>query len=169
MSIGFYKDQAEADRVRHVMYDAYLADFLSIVSRYQSMAEAHQRGHWLLINLLLDGGAIEWTSKDGSPMTNENTVLEVKDYDKYFQISHALLAELQRIKAVRDEGALKDIFTKHAPLDGINNGWAQAMIRRGAGRSFNAGGLEQPWDIHKNKVRVFGEETLEGIANFLGR
>src|SRR5262249_51706950 len=66
VDIGFYKDLAEAKRVQKSMYDAYLANFMRDVSRQRSLSEAHQRGHWLLINLLLEAGAAIKISRDGT-------------------------------------------------------------------------------------------------------
>jgi dipeptidyl-peptidase III len=169
VNVGFYKDLAEARRVRNVMYDTYIANFMRDVSKQQSLSEAHQRGHWLLINLLLEEGAVEKISRDGLQMTDQNFVLAVKDYDKFFQGSQNLLAELQRIKASRDEKALKALFTKHAPLDEISAPWMQAMIVRGKNLAINAGAIEQPWEVRGGKLRTFGTLSLKSIAPHLGK
>lgn len=167
VSIGFYVDQAEALRTRNSMYDNYLAGFLNTVAKQQSLTEAHQRGHWLLIKLLLQSGAIEKVSRDGvSPMTDSNFVLAVKDYELFHQGCVDLLSKLQRIKAEKEEEELKALFTQFAPLDEIKKPWLQAVIQRGCALSGNAGFIEQPWEILEGEVRVLGEPTLVGIAPF---
>ncbi len=148
-------------------YDAYLGDFLQRASRDRSFAEMHQRGHWLFINKLLEGGAIHWVARDGGTMTPENQVLAVVDYDKFKQVVSDLLAELQGIKANRNEAALKTLFEKYAPLAAIGQPWAQALIHRGADLVINAGYVEQPWRITpEGKYEAFGGTTLESIAPF---
>jgi hypothetical protein len=118
----------------------------------------------------MEKGAVAKVARDGSSnVTDDNFVLAVTDYKKYHEVCRDLLAELQRIKAVRDEAALKDLFEKHAPLAEINQPWLQAVIRRGKGRSFNSGAIEQPWAIVDGKVKTYGTPTLEGIAPYLGK
>ncbi len=170
VSVGLYADQAEAIRVRNSMYDAYLASFLQGVSKQRSLTEAHQRGHWLLIHRLMEQGAVAKMAKDGSREFNDqNFVLGVVDYDKYYKVCYELLEELQRIKAVRDEAALARIFADEAPLKEIEQPWLQAVIQRGLKLSINNGAIEQPWKIDKNKVATFGGDTIESIAPFYSR
>ncbi len=175
VKIGFYKDQAEATRVRNAMYDSYLAIFLRDIAKQQSLSEAHHRGHWLLLNKLFEANAIEKTSRDGAPLTNENLVLNVKDYELFYKVSYDLLAELQRIKAERDEPALKEIYKRYAPLESINEPWMQAVIARGIKLKAYAGEIQQPWVLRKNTIVPLGERnkegllTLEGIAPYFGK
>lgn len=170
VKVGFYKDQAEADLVKKVMYDNYLATFLQSTSKQRSLSEAHQRGHWLLINKLIEKNAIKKVAKDGtSPVTDENFVFAVVDYNLFHQVSSDLLAELQRIKAERDETGLKELFNRYAPLDTINEPWMQALIKRGEGLEINSGSIEQPWVLEKNQITVLGDLTLEGIAPHFGK
>jgi dipeptidyl-peptidase-3 len=167
IAIGAIKDEAQAKLFKHVMYDAYLADFLQRASRERSFAEVHQRGHWLFINKALEAGAIHWVAKDGGKPTLENQVLAVADYDKFKKCAVDLLAELQDIKANRKEAELKTLFAKYAPLDAIGKPWAQAIIRRGANLAINAGYVEQPWRLTPDgKYESFGGTTLESIAPF---
>jgi dipeptidyl-peptidase-3 len=167
VEIGAIKDAAQAKLFQHLTYDAYLADFLLRVSRDRTFAEMHQRGHWLFINKLLEAGAIHWVAKDGGKPTPENQVLAVVNYDEFKRVVNDLLAELQAIKANRNEAALKTLFDKYAPLDDIAQPWAQAVIRRGNDLVINAGYVEQPWRITpEGKFESFGGTTLESIAPY---
>ncbi len=167
---GIYKDKNEAKETLHAMYDLYLADFMRRTSGQRTFTEAHQRGHWLYINKLLESGAIEWAAKvPGKKLTPETQVLAVKDYDLFHKTSVDLLSELQRIKANRDDAALKTLFEKYAPLDDIHKPWAQAIIKRGANLLINAGYVEQPWKVTSSgTLETFGGTslTLESIAPF---
>jgi hypothetical protein len=148
VDVGVYKDQAEALATRNALYDEYLVDFLRHVSKERSLIEDHQRGNWLFIHMLLESGAAAWTAKDGqSQPTPENQVLIVRDYEKFHAAAVQLLAELQRIKAVRDEDAMHKLFADHAPLEAIQEPWAQAVIARGKDLAINAGSVEQPWQV----------------------
>ncbi len=53
---GALKDANEAKRFRQLTYDLYASDFLQRLSKDRTLAEMHQRGHWLLINKLLRRG-----------------------------------------------------------------------------------------------------------------
>lgn len=167
VEVGMFADQAEATRTRNAMYDTYLANFLRDVSKQQSLSEAHQRGHWLLVNVLLEKGAITLVSRDGTLMTEANAVYKVNDYDLFHEVCVQLLGELQLIKAEREEQQLKDLYLKYAPLAAIQDSFWQTVIKRGAGLSINAGTFEQPWVIEAGKVKVFGELSAEGIAPYL--
>jgi dipeptidyl-peptidase-3 len=171
VEVGACRNQDEARRFRDLTYDAYLADFLLRVSRERSFAEMHQRGHWLFMNKLLEAGAIRWAAQDGaSEPTSENQILVVSDYDKFQQVARSVLKELQAIKANREEQRLKTLFERYAPLDAINQPWAQAIIRRGKDLPFNAGFVEQPWRLHPDgRFETLGGTTLESIAPFWKR
>lgn len=135
--------------------------------RDRSFAEMHQRGHWLFINKLLEARAIRWVARDGTAPTPQNQVLAVTDYDKFHKATVDVLAELQAIKANRDEAALQTIFAKYAPLDAIGQPWAQALFARGADLLINAGYVEQPWCITPDaKFESFGGTTLDSIAPY---
>jgi hypothetical protein len=164
---GMFKDQAEAIRSRNAMYDAYNANFLRDLSKQKSLSEAHHRGHWLLLNILMEQGAVEKSSKDGPIMTNDNLVLKVVDYDKYHEVCVQVLHDLQNIKAERLEQDLKDIYSKYAPLSAINDVWLQSIITRGSTLAINSGTFEQPWKIVNGNVQVFGTLSTEGIASYL--
>jgi len=168
IEIGIFKTAEEAKHYRNLTYDYYLADFLRRVSRQRNFSEAHQRGHWLLVHRLLSRGIAAWVAKDGaSPVTPENQVLTVVDYDKFHAESVVLLGELQRIKAVRDDAGLKKLFEEEAPLDDIQLPWAQAIIQRGANLKINSGYIEQPWLMTaEGNVKIMGGTTLESIAPF---
>jgi dipeptidyl-peptidase-3 len=170
VKVGFFKDDAEALRVRNAMYDGYLADLLQNISKQQTLSQAHQRGRWLLVNIMMKKGIVKKVSRDEtSKVTDENFALAVTDHDKFHQACVELLAELQRIKATRDEKALKTLYAKHAPLDEIKKPWLQAVIQRGKKLAINDGTIEQPWEISKGNVKVLGTVSLEGIAPYLGR
>src|ERR1051325_3102679 len=83
VEVGLYANQSEADEIRNAMYDAYMADFLRVVSMQRSFREMHTRGHWLFINYLLKNGVVTFKNRDGSSdWTPENVVLDVTDYQK---------------------------------------------------------------------------------------
>lgn len=170
VDVGIYKTQQEAKTTLHEMYDFYVMDFMRRTSGQRTFTEAHQRGHWLFINKLLEGGAIGWVSKTGAEKhTVQDGILVVKDYDKFYEVSKALLGELQSIKANRNDEGLKTLFEKYAPLDEINSDWAQAIIKRGENLKINSGYVEQPWKItSKLKFDSLGNKTLEGIAPHWG-
>jgi dipeptidyl-peptidase III len=167
VEVGACKDGTEAKLMRQLTYDMYLGDFLLRLSRDRTLAEMHQRGHWLFISKLLNAGAIEWVARDGGDMTPENQVLAVADYDKFQNLSRSVLGELQAIKANREETQLKTIFSEYAPLSAIEQPWAQAVIRRGQHLAINAGYVEQPWRVTaEGKYEMLGGTTLESIAPF---
>lgn len=168
VEVGIYKNLDEAKRIRNGMYDYYVYDFLRRTSGQRTFTEAHQRGHWLFIKKLLEAEAIGWASKNGSEShTLQDGVLIVNDYEKFYTVSKNLLAELQSIKANRNEKGLKELFQKYAPLDEIDSGWAQAIIKRGENLKINAGYVEQPWKITPTlQFKSLGDKTLESIAPF---
>ena len=167
VEIGACKDATEAKLFRQLTYDMYLGDFLQRLSRDRTLAEMHQRGHWLFINKLLKAGAIQWVARDGGTMTPENQVLAVVDYDQFQNVARAVLGELQAIKANREEKQLKALFSEYAPLSAIGQPWAQAVIRRGQHLAINAGYVEQPWRVTaEGKYEMLGGSTLESIAPF---
>ena len=167
VEVGACKDATEAKLFRQLTYDMYLGDFLQRLSRDRTLAEMHQRGHWLFINKLLNAGAIRWVARDGGTMTPENQVLAVVDYDQFQNVARAVLGELQAIKANREEKQLKALFSEYAPLSAIEQPWAQAVIRRGQHLAINAGYVEQPWRVTaEGKYEMLGGNTLESIAPF---
>jgi dipeptidyl-peptidase-3 len=167
VEIGACKDAAESKLFRQVTYDLYVADFLQRLSRDRTLAEMHQRGHWLFINKLLKAGAIKWAARDGGPMTPDNQVLAVVDYDQFQKVAREVLGELQAIKANRQEKELETLFSEYAPLAAIGQPWAQAVIRRGQHLAVNAGYVEQPWRVTADgKYEVLGGSTLESIAPY---
>jgi len=147
IDVGLYKDADDAEKIRRAGYDYYIADFLRRLSGQRTLTEAHQRGHWLFVKRLLDKGVVAWTGKDGGAHTVDTAVLAVKDYSAFHREAVALLGELQRIKALRDDKALKALFAEGAPLEAVGEPWAQAIIRRGQDLLINAGYVEQPWTI----------------------
>jgi hypothetical protein len=167
VDVGIYKDKAEALAVRNALYDEYLVDFLRHVAKERSLIEDHQRGNWLFIHMLIENGAAAWVAKDGkSQPTPDNQVLVVKDYEKVHTTAVELLGELQRIKAVRDEAAMHKLFAEHAPLEAIQEPWAQAVIKRGGKLAINAGSVEQPWQVTPDaKFRLLAiKPVLEKVA-----
>jgi dipeptidyl-peptidase-3 len=167
VEMGACKDATEAELFRQLTYDMYLGDFLLRLSRDRTLAEMHQRGHWLFVNKLLKAGAIRWVASDGGPMTLENQVLAVVDYDQFQSVARAVLGELQAIKANRQEDQLKTLFSEYALLSAIEQPWAQAVIHRGQHLAINAGYVEQPWRVTaEGKYEIQGGSTLESIAPF---
>jgi dipeptidyl-peptidase III len=167
VEIGACKDATEAKLFRQLTYDMYLGDFLLRLSRDRTLAEMHQRGHWLFINKLLKAGAIRWVARDDGVMTLENQVLAVVDYDQFQDVARAVLGELQAIKANREADQLKALFNEYALLSAIEQPWAQAVIHRGQHLAINAGYVEQPWRVTaEGKYEMLGGSTLESIAPF---
>jgi dipeptidyl-peptidase-3 len=167
VEVGACKDATQAKLFRQITYDLYLADFLQRLSRDRTLAEMHQRGHWLFMNKLLKAGAIRWVARDGGTVTPENQVLAVVDYDQFQNVARAVLGELQAIKANREEKQLEALFSEYAPLSAVGQPWAQAVIRRGQHLAVNAGFVEQPWRVTADgKYEVLGGSTLESIAPF---
>ncbi len=167
VEVGACKDVTEAKLLRQLTYDLYLGDFLLRLSRDRTLAEMHQRGHWLFINKLLNSGAIQWVARDGEAMTPENQVLAVVDYDQFQNAARTVLGELQAIKANREEQQLITLFSEYAPLSAIEKPWAQAVIHRGQHLAINAGYVEQPWRVTADgKYEMLGGSTLESIAPF---
>lgn len=169
VEVGMFTDMEHAIKSRNAMYDAYNANFLRDLSKQKSLSEAHHRGHWLLLNILIEQGAIEKSSKDGSIMTNDNLVLKVVDYDKYHEVCVKVLSDLQNIKAERLEQDLRDMYAKYAPLTAISELWLQSIIQRGSKLAINSGTYEQPWNITGGQVQVYGTLSTEGIASHLSR
>lgn len=169
VKIGMFKNAEEAIRSRNAMFDSYNANFLRDVSKQQSLSEAHHRGHWLMMNIFLEKGAIAKVSKDGTPMTDENVVYAIADYEKYHEACVELLATLQNIKAEREEDELKELYKKYAPLEAIREPWLQTIIARGKDLKVNSGTFEQPWEIVKGKVKVYGNLDREAIAPYLSK
>jgi hypothetical protein len=100
-------------------------------------------------------------------MTPENQVLAVVDYDQFQNVARAVLGELQAIKANREEKQLMALFSEYAPLNAIEQPWAQAVIHRGQHLAINAGYVEQPWRVTaEGKYEILGGNTLESIAPF---
>lgn len=167
---GLVKDQAELDVIKTVKWDVYVAnDFSSAFSSRKNLTSAHIRGRFLLIAHLLEAGAIEWVSKDGSPMTLDNQVLRVKNYELCHKVAVDLLSELQRIKAMRDEVALKALFEKYTPVSSIDTPWAKALVKRGETLVSFYGFVDQPWKVSKDRqtVESQGDTTsLESIAPY---
>jgi dipeptidyl-peptidase-3 len=165
---GIYKTDQEALVVRDAMYDIYLIDFMRWIGREQSFAESHMRGHWLLINALLQKGAIAWENQDASDsqsLNPETQILVVKDYMAFHEVCLDLLAQLQDIKANRKVKELEVLFKEKAPLDEIQKPWAQAMIKRGENLRINSGTYEQSWIIDSSlKFKAVSEPTLESVS-----
>ena len=167
VEIGACKDATEAKLFRQLTYDMYLGDFLLRLSRDRTLAEMHQRGHWLFVNKLLNAGAIRWVARDGGTMTLDNQVLAVVDYDQFQCVARAVLGELQAIKASREENHLKALFNEYAQLSAIEQPWAQALIRRGQHLAIISGYVEQPWRVTaEGMYEMLGGSTLESIAPF---
>ncbi len=166
IDIGIYKDKKHAKEIRNLGYDYYIADFLRRTSGQRTFTEAHQRGHWLFVKRLLDKKAIKWIAKDEkSPVTLENQVLAVADYDDFYEVSKELLGELQMIKANKETQKLVDLFAKDAPLEAIEEPWAKAIVKRGQDLKINAGYVEQPWWVTEDgKYLSEGDRTLDSIA-----
>ena len=162
VEVGLYKDKKEAKEIQQAQYDLYLVDFLRRTSGQRTFTEAHQRGHWLFVNKLLEQKAIEWDKM--------KKYLRVKSYEKFYEVAVNLLGELQSIKANREEAKLTHLFETYAPLDAIKEPWAQSIIERGKDLKINAGYVEQPWAVVSGpEFRSFGGTDLESIAPYFNK
>ncbi|MGE4233186.1 MAG: hypothetical protein AB7F43_07645 [Bacteriovoracia bacterium] len=170
IEIGLYKDAEDQKQSLETLFDGYLVEFVSRFSKQHSLSEAHQRGHWLFMNWLFDRKAIEWVAKDEkSKPTPDNQVLVVKDQLAFKKAAADLLAELQKIKATRDEAELKKQFDEKAPLSEADSEWAHAVIKRGQHLRANAGYVEQPWNVRADlTLRTYGDTTVRGVAMHWG-
>lgn len=169
VEVGIYPSQQEATKARNAMYDIYLIDFMKVISKSRSFAESHMRGHWLLVNQLLQQGAVGWALNDssqvGQPLTPENQVMVVKDYELFWSVCNGLLEKLQSLKANRLEAELADLMSQVAPLAEIEKPWAQAIIKRGEDLLINAGSFEQTWTIDaKRNFKILGETNIESVS-----
>ena len=162
VEVGIYKSQDEATQTRNAMYDLYLVDFLRVLSKSRSFAEAHMRGHWLLIHNLLKNGAVVWApSDDGKP------VMVVADYDLFWALSRDLLGKLQIMKANRLEAELAELMKKGAPLEDVEKPWAQEIVKKGEGLLINAGSFEQGWLIDSAlNLNPLGTLDIESVSKF---
>jgi len=167
VEVGLYPSLEEAIVVRNAMYDLYLIDFLRVIARDHSLAEAHMRGHWLLIKQLMDQGAVAWVdpvNPTGMPIPS-NQVLAVKDYEGFWKVCNQLLSDLQSIKANRQTEKLEALFRVQAPLSEIDADWAQAIIQRGENLKVNSESFEQSWVIDAQLgFLTVSDTSLEGIA-----
>ncbi len=78
------------------------------IPRGDTIEEDHQRDRQLIANYILDKtGAIAWLKRNGK------TYIEVRDFSKMRQGVGMLLAELMRIKAEGDYGAIKALIDKY--------------------------------------------------------
>ncbi len=108
-ALGLLKDQ---EAVARTMYDnsARVAlTQLRRIPRGDTIEEDHQRDRALIVNYIKERtGAIEYFDRGGK------TYVRVTDYQKMRQGVGMLLAELMRIKAEGDYGAIKALVDKYA-------------------------------------------------------
>ncbi len=190
---GVYANAEEALQVRNALYDFYVADLFLRLSKQQSFNETHELGRWLFINQLIESGAVRYSSQDEkSPVTPENAVLLVTNYQKFQDTARASLKALQDIKAYKKAKEMTELFEKYAPsLESIAKGAAngvpddqyrlpllQGVIKRGPKLAINAGAIQQPWIIqkpwkytnwipyvgHDARFKALGELNLESAA-----
>jgi dipeptidyl-peptidase-3 len=106
--LGLVKDQ---DEVMKAMFDAAARAPLTQLRRIPSgdtIEEDHQRDRQLIAHFIKDTtGAIEYVERNGK------TYVRVTDYAKMRQGVGTLLAELMRIKAEGDYGAIKALVDKY--------------------------------------------------------
>jgi len=100
------------DEVAKAMYDyAALVPLLQLqhIPHGDTIEEDHERDHQLIANFIRDRvpGAIQQFDRDGK------TYIQVQDYQKMRQGVGMLLAELMRIKAEGDYGAIKALVDKY--------------------------------------------------------
>lgn len=149
---GLVANAEEGRELASVSYRFYLADFLRRLSGQRSLAEAHQRGHWLFVSRGLKEGSIVWADLPGGGRT-----LVPSDDGKFERTVATLLGELQTIKATRDVRRLEELFATEAPLAAAEAPWAVDVVRRGEHLEVHGGSFEQPWTI----ARIGNEERFE--------
>jgi dipeptidyl-peptidase-3 len=95
--------------VAHEMYRNLARQGLTTLSHYptgDSAEEDHDRDRLLIVNYLIDAGALERVQRDG------HHYIEVKDFDRAHAAVGKLLAEIMRIKAQGDHAAIKALVDK---------------------------------------------------------
>jgi dipeptidyl-peptidase-3 len=100
----------DAEQVEHEMYRNIARQGLTTLSHYptgDSAEEDHDRDRLLIVNYLIDAGALERLQRNG------HWYIEVKDYDKVHAGVGKLLAEIMRIKATGDYPAIKALIDKY--------------------------------------------------------
>jgi dipeptidyl-peptidase-3 len=98
------------DEVAKAMYDTQALAMLTQLRRIpkgDTIEEDHQRNRALISNYLIDKGSVKMFDRDGK------TYVEVVDYKKMHEEVGQLLAEIMRIKAEGDYGALKALIDKY--------------------------------------------------------
>jgi dipeptidyl-peptidase-3 len=100
------------DEIAKAMYDTAALNPLVQLRRNpkgDALEEDHERDRQLIVNYIRDRvpGSIEQFDRDGK------TYIQVKDYEKMRQGVGMLLAELMRIKAEGDYGAIKALVDKY--------------------------------------------------------
>jgi dipeptidyl-peptidase-3 len=100
----------DADQVEREMYRNIARQGLTTLSHYptgDSAEEDHDRDRLLIVNYLIDAGALERRERNG------HWYIEVKDYDKVHAGVGKLLAEIMRIKATGDYPAIKALIDRY--------------------------------------------------------
>lgn len=145
---GLVENAEDGRRLASLTYRFYLVDFLRRLSGQRTLAEAHQRGHWLFVSRALKEGSITWKELPGG-----GNVLRVADDARFEKTVATLLGELQTIKAHRDVARLETLFATEAPLSAVEEPWAQEIIARGEELEVHGGTFEQPWRIDRQGDR----------------
>jgi len=106
--LGLVTNQEEAARAMYDSAARVVLTQLRRIPRGDTIEEDHQRDRALIANYITDKtGAIEQIKRDGK------TYVRVKDYQKMREGVGMLLAELMRIKAEGDYGAVKALVDKY--------------------------------------------------------
>ena len=165
VKIGYYPDQAAADRIRMSAYDMYVTRFFMRVAKDRNLSEAHAHGQQVFFNRLLKAGAIELKPRNAEGANKDDQIIFVKDYDLYQKEAVRLLEELQRIKATRDVEALKKLFATDGELSDIEKPWMQNLMKRAEKLRYFIPTVVQPWTLTpKGEFKIIGDLSLKSVA-----
>jgi dipeptidyl-peptidase-3 len=101
----------DVTEVGHELYRQLARVGLTTLNHYPTgttVQEDHDRNRLLIVNYLIEAGALARVEQNGK------WYIAVKDYDKAHEAVGRLLAEIMRIKAEGDYGAIKGLVEKYA-------------------------------------------------------
>jgi dipeptidyl-peptidase III len=101
---------ADVPQIAHEMYRNLARQGLTTLSHYatgDSAEEDHDRDRLMIVNYLIDAGAMMRVRRQG------HSYIEIKDFDRVHAGVGKLLAEIMRIKARGDYAAIKALVDKY--------------------------------------------------------
>ena len=99
----------DAEQIAQQMYRDYLVEGLTNLARVEkgdSFEEDHQRGHHMVVNFLVEKGAVK------QEVVDRQTYWVVVDYAKMREAVGELLSKLMVIKATGDYAAIRELVTQ---------------------------------------------------------